>query len=1016
MLQKEKGVKIYLQEMIEDLRFENLPLNWVSFDFKTFSKTKTLWDYQENALRNAVKVLWKYYEDFVNYQKYESLDINKERKRKFYEWYKNNGFDSKNLKIDFEFDENSKLLKLLEDYYPIEESSYGRNKKKKFRISYENFINRMCFWMSTGSGKTLVIVKLIQILRELIKREEIPPNDILILTHRDDLIEQLKQHISEFNYANFHDIFINLRSLKEYDIVKREHPSLFREKEITVFYYRSDNLSDEQKEKIIDFKNYDNDGKWYIFLDEAHKGDKEESKRQHIYSILSRNGFLFNFSATFTDSRDIITTAFEFNLSSYVKEGYGKHILVLEQEVRAFRDKEEKYEDYNAEEKQKIVLKSLILLTYAKKFYEKLSKYNLKLYHKPLLITLVNSVNTEDADLKLFFREIEKIGKGEINEKILNSAIDELWEELKKEPEFMFEEENLKIDKDIFRNIKFKDILKYVFNSASAGGIEILIRPSDKKEMAFKLKTANKPFALIKIGDISKWLRDEFSGYEINEKFDNEGYFETLNRDESDINILMGSRSFYEGWDSNRPNVIMFINIGTGIDAKKFILQSVGRGVRIEPLKDKRKRIKFLYNNKEIDKELYKKIKDFVLPIETLFIFGTNRNAIKEVIKELKTQAKREGEELIGDLFIITDYVKNKKLLIPKYKEVDYPLVEKKEIVKFEISKDDFELLEKFVNFVNDDRILLVRYNVEPEKIKILKQSLLDKAKYYRIETDRSFRNVDLIIQRIFDYFSIVPEEFDKLKELEDEIKHFKNIKVYIDEINELQKLEKNIKTVKDYQKKEESILKKISGLDKETQEEIKKILLKEAFSTYEYKGKKIKIKHIANHYYLPLVMTEEEKIEYITHIIKTKSEVKFIEHLEEYLNKKDNKFKEFEWWVFSKIDEHLDEVYIPYYNPNENKIVHFKPDFIFWLKLKNSNKYYILFIDPKGTEYRDADRKIEGYREVLGGKEFKYKNESVKIFLFYYTRDLHYIPQYEYKKYWIDNIEIAFKKILNLT
>jgi type III restriction enzyme len=46
----------------------------------------------------------------------------------------------------------------------------------------------------------------------------------------------------------------------------------------------------------------------------------------------------------------------------------------------------------------------------------------------------------------------------------------------------------------------------------------------------------------------------------------------------------MGSRSFYEGWDSNRPNVANFINIGVGTDARKFILQSVGRGVRIEPL------------------------------------------------------------------------------------------------------------------------------------------------------------------------------------------------------------------------------------------------------------------------------------------------------------------------------------------------------------------------------------------------------------------------------------------------
>lgn len=164
----------------------------------------------------------------------------------------------------------------------------------------------MSFWMATGSGKTLVIIKLIQILKELMERKEIPSYDILFLTHRDDLIEQLKKLVDEFNYLN--ETKIDLRELKEYPEVKRQK-SLFG---ITVFYYRSDNLSDEQKEKIIDFRNYDNNGKWYIFLDEAHKGDREEAKRQQICSILSRNGFLFNSSATFVDRRDEITCAYNF--------------------------------------------------------------------------------------------------------------------------------------------------------------------------------------------------------------------------------------------------------------------------------------------------------------------------------------------------------------------------------------------------------------------------------------------------------------------------------------------------------------------------------------------------------------------------------------------------------------------------------------------------------------------------------------------------------------------------------
>ncbi|MDG2861173.1 DEAD/DEAH box helicase family protein, partial [Vibrio parahaemolyticus] len=147
------------------------------------------------------------------------------------------------------------------------------------KISFSHFINRMSFWMATGSGKTLIIVKLIELLGLLIAKGEIPKNDILFLAHREDLLEQFKNHVDEFNSFNF-DTKINLRNLKDYESVKRENVLPFAKNEINIFYYRSDLISDEQKEKTVNFRNYDNNGKWYILLDEAHKGDKEDSKRQ----------------------------------------------------------------------------------------------------------------------------------------------------------------------------------------------------------------------------------------------------------------------------------------------------------------------------------------------------------------------------------------------------------------------------------------------------------------------------------------------------------------------------------------------------------------------------------------------------------------------------------------------------------------------------------------------------------------------------------------------------------------
>ncbi len=525
-------MSLYLQNILNDISFESLPTKWQRFDFVRFSKDKTLFDFQKQGLQNALKGLWLYFKD------------KNQDKQVLFRHYKANDFTDN---FDYNLNRERKVANYLLEYdtdYPVIDN----------KISFAHFINRMSFWMATGSGKTLIIVKLIELLGKLIAEKEMPAHDILFLAHRDDLLEQFKNHVDEFNSFNF-ETKINLKSLKEYESVKHDNILSFYTNEITVFYYRSDLISDEHKEKIVNFRNYDNDGKWYILLDEAHKGDREDSKRQILYSILSRNGFLFNFSATFTDPRDFATCAFDFNLSKFVDKGYGKHIYLSSAEVSAFRGKT----DFSPIEKQKIVLKTLLLLTFINKRFETVRNLNNALYHHPLILTLVNSVDVEDSDLELFFREIEKISKNDIRADLLQKAKQELIQEFSDHSKFEFEDLNYLLNMDLIEQLDSKDILRYVLNSKTAGNIEVLKIPGNRNELIFKLKTAEKPFALIKIGDISGWLKNKLEGYEINESFENESYFKKINRDDSDINVLMGSRAFYEGWDSNRPNILLFI-------------------------------------------------------------------------------------------------------------------------------------------------------------------------------------------------------------------------------------------------------------------------------------------------------------------------------------------------------------------------------------------------------------------------------------------------------------------------
>jgi len=975
-------MRLYLQNIVDDISFDNLPAKWQGFDFSRFSKDKTLFDFQKQALQNALKSLWLYFKD------------KKADKQSLFNHYQANDF-TENFDYDLKKREGKKTANYLLEYdkdYPAIDS----------KIPFAHFINRMSFWMATGSGKTLVIVKLIELLGKLIAEKELPVRDILFLAHRDDLLDQFKNHVDEFNSFNF-DTKINLKNLRDYESVKRENALPFAKNEITVFYYRSDLISDEHKEKIVNFQNYDNGGQWYILLDEAHKGDKEDSKRQILYSILSRNGFLFNFSATFTDPRDFATCAFNFNLSRFVEEGYGKHIYVSSAEISAFRG----HSDFSPIEKQKIVLKALLLLTYINKYFEKIRKVNNSLYHRPLLLTLVNSVAVEDSDLELFFRELEKVAKNEVRADLLKKAKEELVQEFRDNATFVFEELECVINADLVSKLDYNDILKYVLNANTPGKIEVLKIPGNRQELIFRLMTADKPFALIKIGAISGWLKDKLDNYEINESFENESYFRRINRDDSDINVLMGSRSFYEGWDSNRPNLLLFVNIGVGSDAKKFVLQSVGRGVRIEPQKYQRKRLQNLLNAKVVKEQLFEEVKNLILPIESLFVFGTNAENLKEIIATLKAEKQDKN---LGDAFILNPEAQKHTLLVPVYRTAERIFAEEKDPQKYPVSREDFNITSQFYEFLGD-KVAVAKYDCEVKVLKKAKESFTDKERYYDFSERNSLFEPELILDRIFDYLGVKSREFEKFKELEDEIVHFK--KVRFSDGEKYEEIKRKIEEVRHYPERQKELDKQYGKIPRKEFE--RQMTLFEQAGNFEMKNQKITIKYLANHYYLPVIVSETEKIDYLNHIINVDSEVKFVEQLEEYLAKPDNVFTQFDWWMFSKLDQTLDKVLIPYYNPKENNIANFKPDFIFWAQ--KGKRYLILFVDPKGTEHADGYRKIDGYSRIFEigeqkqSKDFSYNGFTINTKLLLKPRRGIAEVLENYKRYWFDNfIDFAGK------
>lgn len=955
-----KKIEPVYEKIVYKIDFSDLPIEWQNFNFKKFSK-KNLYDYQIEAVKNGLKMLY-----FFNQILQKELDFEKTKKilyKKVLEY--RSGEVAKDFNI---LSKNvSDLFDLFREYYEI-----------KSNINYEevefyNFINRMGFWMATGSGKTLVIIKLIEILNQLQLKGLIPKKDILILTYRKDLIEQIKEHIDEYN--QYADLKIRIWDLRDYADVKNGNKIVFLN-EINVFIYRSDLISEETKENILNFEDIDNEGAWYLFLDEAHKGKADESKRQMYYSIITRKGFLFNFSATFTHEWDILTTVFNFNLQKFTEKGYGKNILLIKKDLKGFLKKKSKI---NEDHKRIIILQTLILLTLIKS----MRKYIENNYHDPLIVCLVNSVNTTDSDLELFFNEIEKTVQFEKKE-IFNEAKEELVKEFENNHSYMLSDEILNMNLSKLRDLRKQDVLEEVFNTKTHGELEVIHSPYNKKELIFKVKTAEKPFALIKIGDKTNWIKNKLRGYEYSEEYDYKSYFQNINNSDSPINILLGSRSFYEGWDSNRPNVMIFINIGTG-DSRKFVLQSIGRGVRIEPVVGIRKRLKFIENNTNNDVSL----------LETLFIFGTSIDNIKKILETIKFIKTIEGNILKLKRNPELEKIKE-PIFIPIYNNID-----EIEIEGLPIFKGNKTLLLQYLEWLKDDKLLLIDHpELKPDNIKKLKV-FLEKGKIKQTKN----LYIQFELKNLIDHLKKKAQYCQDFKELEHEIIHFKKINVILEknELNELnKKISKVINSVDVEERKASYKLMRQKG--EITLDEFVEKIEHLAKNTSEFEVfKKLKIKKILNHYYIPLLISQSAKLDYINHIIDVPSERHFIEALEDHLNKKNHKFKNFDWWVFSKIDEHLDKIYIPYKFDKK-----FKPDFIFWLK-KNNN-YYILFVDPKSTEFSDYEDKIDGYEKIfnINGKmkEFEKGKYVITVQLKLFTDDKSKIHGIKYSEYWEDNME----------
>ncbi|MGL2511882.1 DEAD/DEAH box helicase family protein [Helicobacter pylori] len=907
----------------QKLAEEELNINEINdplemLDFKSFDNDKELLDYQQQALINAFRMLVAYFRDF------------KENKKEFYAFYqKHYSFAN----CDFA---KKKLNHLLKSHFKVENHC----------VRFENFINRLAFYMATGSGKTIVIIKLVELLSVAMGMGLIPKKSIMFFSANEHLIKQFEKEIEKYNrnkdYSKQID-FKNLKSVKNKDFYHAS--SNFLMKKIALFYYRADLMSDEEsKENLLNYKDCWDNGENYVILDEAHKGNKTESKRQAIFSLLSLKGFLFNFSATFTEESDLITAVYNLSVGEWVKLGYGKEsVLLKKNNLSAFKE----LKDLNDREKEIALLKALLLLGMQKRY--KVEGY----FHDPLMLVFTHSVNVENSDAEIFFKTLARVIENDDESDFLK-AKEDLLEELKG-PEFLFsdgKDQNYKIEvfKESLNRLDFKGLKEEVFY-ASNGHIEVIINPKNNQEIAFKLNTSDKVFCLIRIGDITEWIREKLKNVKVvskNLSFKEESYFSQI--DKSSINILVGSRAFDTGWDSTRPSVILFLNIGLDDDAKKLVKQSFGRGVRIESVKNQRQRLAYL----DIDEAVKEKLKPNATMLETLFVVPTNHASLEAILKFQK-ESENGGENRGSWREIKLEKTPMKHaLFVPCYRKEQTNALKIPPSASFKMSEKNFKDLKEYFHLMSEKHFILKHEIYDPKDYALLKE-MIQTAHFKKVPTWH-YKDLDYMISEIkgklYPNQKVPKDEFDALDN--EKIVHFKRIQVKEGKKEELMKA---IQEVEEY-----------APLDTDKHKQNRMFKVGDA-----------ELLKLKEHYYTPLI--KAKNCDWLKHVVKVKSESDF---LEELLKITETLQDNYDFWAFSKIDEHLDNLFIPYIDNGATER-HFFPDFIFWLQ--KGGTQIICFIDPKGSKHTDYEHKADAY-QLFEDKVFNPKDDpnlKIKVVLKFY-------------------------------
>ena len=465
------------------------------------------------------------------------------------------------------------------------------NVRRGSRAEYPTFaagdLNKLAFWMATGSGKTLIMhLNYYQYLHYLVDHPERRPTNVLLVTPNEGLSEQ---HIAEMDKSGI-------------------ACGRFSAMQNTVFGSIPDAVKVIEITKLVDEKSGGGEsvpidhleGANLVFVDEGHKGAGSEAQAwMNRRAALATEGFTFEYSATFGQAlggagNDIETEygkaiLFDYSYPRFYEDGYGKDYRILNLE-----------HDLDPNLTHRCLLANLLTFCEqvrcygigAETFY---GTYNVA---PPLQVYIGHSVtagktrsqlSTEDrrslSDVQELVLFLHRVLCNQDN--WVPAAIDAI---LSGEADLQHED-----GRDLFANAFetlrnasldgtaiYADMLQRIFHVTSSASLHLVNLRSVEGEIGQHAGAADRFFGVINIGDDTNFLRlveQRTPEIAVEEERFHSSLFQAINQQSSPINVLIGAKKFIEGWDSWRVSSMGLMNIGRGEGPQ--IIQLFGRGVRL---------------------------------------------------------------------------------------------------------------------------------------------------------------------------------------------------------------------------------------------------------------------------------------------------------------------------------------------------------------------------------------------------------------------------------------------------